>query len=188
MKTTQQLPSTREDLIELVKKGSRLKYLYFWGHRKSPDNRITQSCFSQWYHSPFTIDNISYPTAEHYMMAEKARLFKDSDTEARILAAKSPAEAKKLGRLVQNYNDEQWSNQRFHSVVQGNIAKFGQNPELAAFLKGTNKRVLVEASPVDPVWGVGLAADDSKIDNPRYWKGLNLLGFALMEVRENLNK
>jgi len=71
-------------------------------------------------------------------------------------------------------------------VVAGNLAKFSQNPDFRDFLLTTKNRILVEASPVDKIWGIGLAADDKKIENPRLWKGLNLLGFALMEVRKQL--
>lgn len=120
------------------------------------------------------------------MMAEKARLFQDHEIRDRILQATHPGEAKKLGRLVKGFENEQWEAKRFEIVVNGNIAKFSQNPALKNYILGTGKRVLVEASPRDRIWGIGLAANNPKAANPYEWHGLNLLGFALMEVRRNL--
>lgn len=120
------------------------------------------------------------------MMAEKARLFGDLDSVAEILAAGNPGEAKKLGRAVRNFDEKIWRQNRSRIVVEANLLKFGQNPELAAFLLNTGGRVLVEASPVDRIWGIGLAADNPAAQNPNLWKGLNLLGFALMDVRGRL--
>lgn len=121
------------------------------------------------------------------MMAEKAKLFKHEAMFQKIIACKSPAEAKKLGRQVENFNHDIWVENRFEIVKQANYYKFSQDPELAKFLKQTNKRVLVEASPVDTIWGIGLASDHDHAKIPNKWKGLNLLGFALMEVRDQLN-
>ena len=139
----------------MVSKGFRPKFLLFWGHRVPADGSVTKSCFSQWYPAPFEIDGLRYPTAEHFMMAEKARLFHDSEMEEKILQAKNPYQVKKFGRMVKNYDDRAWREQCFASVVRGNVAKFSQNTELGEFLKNTNKRILVEASPVDRIWGIG---------------------------------
>ncbi|MFT3777631.1 MAG: NADAR family protein [Ottowia sp.] len=166
--------------------GEEFSYLYFWGHRPRPDGAPSSSCFSQWYEAPFQLDGVSYSTAEHYMMAEKARLFGDSAALGRILAATSPGAAKTSGRQVIGFNDPTWNSHRFEIVVQGNFAKFNQNPRLAEFLRRTGDKVLVEASPVDSIWGIGLAADDPQASDPGSWQGLNLLGFALMIVRERL--
>ena len=73
---------------------------------------------------------------------------------------------------------------RFGIVVAGNRAKFARHPDLAAFLRGTAPRVLVAASPVDRIGGIGLAADDPRAADPATWRGLNLFGFALMQVRD----
>lgn len=173
-------------LLARTRRGERPKYLFFWGHQPEADGRIGKSCFSQWFESPFTLDAISYPTAEHLMMAEKARLFGDEAVCARILAARTPAEAKKLGRLISGFDEERWLQARFEIVVKGNHAKFSQNPALREFLLNTGERVLVEVSPVDAIWGIGLAADDPRAANPEQWRGLNLLGFALMAVRARL--
>jgi ribA/ribD-fused uncharacterized protein len=167
--------------------GDRIKYLFFWGHRPNADGSIGKTCFSQWFHSGFEIDNIYYPTAEHYMMAGKARLFNDPDTLTEILTSKHPRDAKQLGRKIANFNDRTWQAHRSQIVIDGNIAKFQQNPKLLAFLLGTQERVLVEASPNDRIWGIGMAEDHPDINNPHKWQGLNLLGFALMVARERLN-
>lgn len=173
-------------LIEQAKRGQRLKYIYFWGHQPKKDGSIGKTCFSQWFESSFTLGGITYLTAEHYMMAEKARLFEDQETLNQIIAAKSPALAKKLGREIRNFDDRLWDVRRFNAVVEGNLAKFSQNASLRDFLLKTEDRVLVEASPVDKVWGIGMAEDHPEIENPAMWQGLNLLGFALMEVRRQL--
>lgn len=173
-------------LIEQFKAKERIKYLFFWGHQPSKDRSITQSCLSQWWIEKFVVEGQSYSTAEHWMMAEKARLFNDNEILSRILQAKSPAEAKKLGRLVKNFDAKTWDDKKFEIVLHGNFYKFSQNTALKDFLLNTKERVLVEASPVDKIWGIGIAASDPKIENPLLWKGENLLGYALMEVRDKL--
>ncbi len=167
--------------------GKTVKYLFFWGHQPNKDGSIGKSCFSQWWEAEFTVENITYKTAEHYMMAEKARLFNCEEIRQKIIECKSPAAAKKLGRQVENFNSDIWNSHRFQIVVNGNYAKFSQNLALKEFLIQTKKRVLVEASPVDPIWGIGMAEDNEVSTNPKKWKGLNLLGFALMEVRDTIN-
>lgn len=179
---------TREALCAEIQQGLEPAWLMFWGHTRSKDGSLTKSCFSQWWDGhAFTHKGIRYTTAEHFMMAEKARLFGDEVTLSRILMARTPAEAKKLGRLVQGFDNEAWLDARWDIVVQGNLAKFGQIQELKTFLMQTGSRVLVEASPFDRIWGIGMAASTEGAEDPGRWKGLNLLGFALMEVRERLN-
>ena len=120
------------------------------------------------------------------MMAEKARLFNDREIRDRILQAQHPGEAKKLGRMVKSFNQALWEKERFDIVIKGNIAKFSQNEALRNYILGTKNRVLVEASPRDRIWGIGLTANDPKAENPYQWQGLNLLGFALMETRKSI--
>ncbi|KDN85447.1 NADAR family protein [Kitasatospora cheerisanensis] len=183
------LPSdsrTREQLIAAIASGGRPKYLHFWGHQPQRDGRIGPGSLSQWWPSPFTVDGVDYPTAEHWMMAGKARLFGDHEIVPRILGARTPAEAKKLGRLVAGFDPALWEAHRFDLVVAGSVAKFEQDEQLLDYLLRTGTRVLVEASPLDRIWGIGLAADDEKADSPDQWRGLNLLGFALMEARARL--
>ncbi|MFK8011958.1 MAG: NADAR family protein [Marinicellaceae bacterium] len=178
--------TNNQQLIDFINKGKKVYYVYFWGHRPSADGSISKSCFSQWYKVPFEINGYNYQTAEHYMMAEKARLFNDESVLNSILKAQSPGEAKKLGRLVNGFNQETWLEHRFDIVCRANYAKFSQNPKLKQYLINTGNKVLVEASPVDKIWGVGLAATHDHIHNPRLWKGLNLLGYALMVARKQL--
>lgn len=174
------------DAIRLVASGENPKYIFFWGHTPDRDGAITKSCFSQWWEASFEIDGFLYPTAEHYMMGAKARLFGDLDTFDRILKTKHPKQAKDLGRGVIGFNESIWLEHRFDIVIAANEAKFRQNPQLSDFLLSTGERILVEASPVDRIWGIGLAANDANASSPQHWKGLNLLGFALMEVRERI--
>ncbi len=166
--------------------GECLKYLFFWGHQPNKDGSIGASCFSQWWEQPFVAEGISYRTAEHWMMAGKARLFGDEEVLAKILAARSPGEAKKLGRQVRNFDPSLWESHRYGIVREGNLHKFTQHEALKNFLLGTGERVLVEASPYDQIWGIGLVQSAPGIENPHHWEGLNLLGFALMEVRDEL--
>jgi ribA/ribD-fused uncharacterized protein len=97
-----------------------------------------------------------------------------------------PREAKALGRQVRGFDEQLWARRRFDLVVAGNVAKFGQDPALRDYLLGTGERVLVEASPCDRVWGIGMGAADDLVTSPEHWRGLNLLGFALMEARRQL--
>lgn len=163
------------------------KFLFFWGHQPNKDGSVSKTCFSQWWLSDFEVEGITYNTAEHWMMAKKAELFKDQEILEKILKVDSPAEAKKLGREVRNYDDALWLANRFEIVKQGNYHKFSQNADLKTFLLNTKERVLVEASPVDAIWGIGMASDHKDVLIPEKWRGLNLLGFALMEVRDELN-
>jgi len=171
------------ELKQQLQKGKKFKYLFFWGHREKTKGTADKSCFSQWFPVGFTIDEVYYKTAEHYMMAEKARLFDASMVEP-ILNASSPNEVKKLGRKVKNFDDKIWSEHSFDAVVRGNMAKFSQNHKLQAFLLSTGTEVLVEASPYDRVWGIGMVAQDERACNPLKWDGENKLGFALMVVRD----
>jgi ribA/ribD-fused uncharacterized protein len=159
------------------------KYLFFWGHQSTRDGSVSKTCFSQWFQAGFTIDDVYYPTAEHYMMAEKARLFGDAEMRSQIINSTHPRQAKDFGRKVRNFDPVTWDTQRLPIVIAGNLAKFQQHPALQQFLVGTGDQVLVEASPVDKIWGIGLAADHPDAAHPEKWPGLNLLGIALMEVR-----
>lgn len=175
-----------EQLIQKMNRKERPKFLFFWGHQPSKDGSISASCFSQWWKSTFESDGQTYRTAEHWMMAKKAELF-DPERVEEILQAKSPAQAKAIGRLVTGFSQEVWDKHKYEIVRQGTLLKFSQNEELVTFLINTKKRILVEASPVDPIWGIGLAKDHRNASNPSKWRGENLLGFALMEVRDELD-
>ncbi|WP_200207511.1 NADAR family protein [Micromonospora coerulea] len=176
-------PRSVADLIETVQTGRRVKYLHFWGHQPQRDGSVGLGCLSQWWPAPFAVDGRTYATAEHWMMWHKAALFGDTGIAQRILTTAHPHRVKSLGRQVRGFDEATWVAHRYDIVVAGSVAKFGQHADLAAYLLGTGDRVLVEASPVDRVWGVGLAADDPRADDPTRWRGANLLGFALMEAR-----
>ena len=172
-------------LRRAVSSGSRPKFLFFWGHTPR-GSAVDKSCLSQWYEAPFLIDDEDYPTAEHWMMASKARLFGDEAVLEAILNSEHPGDAKKLGRKVRDFDQATWEAHRFEIVVTGNVAKFGQNPGLHNFLLNTGDRVLVEASPRDRIWGIGLDEKNPDAYDPGEWRGLNLLGFALAEARFRL--
>lgn len=178
--------SSRAELSHFLLGGGSAEYLFFWGHTPKKDGTITKTCFSQWFESSFQHGGLTYPTAEHFMMAEKARLFGDSLALEKILTASTPAKAKAAGREVSGFDDGKWAEHRWDIVLAANYAKFSQRPELGTFLLNTGDNVLVEASPVDAIWGIGLAAEDPNAEIVDEWKGLNLLGFALMEIRDRL--
>ncbi|GGN88792.1 hypothetical protein GCM10010112_72640 [Actinoplanes lobatus] len=177
---------TVDDLVVAEVTEQRLKFLFFWGHQPEHDGSIGAGCLSQWFPSPFTVDGTRFATAEHYMMWRKAVLFGDGAMAQRILAAGHPHEAKKLGGRVAGFDQRTWNDHRVPIVVAGNLAKFGGDPALRTYLLGTGDRILVEASPRDRIWGIGLSRDDDAASAPSRWRGLNLLGFALMRVREEL--
>lgn len=181
------VPRSVAELSERVERGERFKYVWFWGHRPPRGGGVGPGCFSQWWPSEFVVDGVRYATAEHWMMAGKARLFGDADAERRALEAVHPKQAKDAGRSVRGFDEAEWERHRFELVVQGSVHKFGADPRLRDYLLGTESRVLVEASPLDRVWGIGLAADDERAQDPARWRGMNLLGFALMEARQRLS-
>jgi len=175
-----------ETLRAWVRKGHRFDYLLFWGHRQKRAGVPDASCLSQWFSASFVVDGVKYATAEHWMMAGKARLFGDDEMLPAILEAPSPSEAKALGRRVRGFDEATWSDKRSRLVVEGNVAKFSQNAAMKQFLLNTGRRVLVEASPRDRIWGIGMGASNPDATKPQKWRGKNLLGFALMEARAQL--
>jgi ribA/ribD-fused uncharacterized protein len=188
MVTTAADARSADQLCSLIQGGAQPKYLLFWGHRPPSAGGVGKGCLSQWWPAEFTVDGLAYLSAEHFMMAGKALLFGDEETAARIRRAPHPGTAKALGRQVRGFSEQLWAERRFDLVVMGNLAKFGQHPDLREFLLGTGGRVIAEASPRDKIWGIGLAADDERAMSPQRWPGLNLLGFALMEVRHRLRE
>lgn len=174
----------RPTLIKRIEAGEHFSYVCFWGHSVPKDGSIGKTCFSQWYPAAFEVEGNCYPTAEHWMMAAKARLFGDDEMLAQILGAPDPRSAKALGRKVRNFDDKVWKTNARRLVTEGNVYKFSQNNDLRLFLKSTGDAVLVEASPRDCIWGIGLGQDNPRALDPVTWRGQNLLGFALMDVRE----
>jgi ribA/ribD-fused uncharacterized protein len=179
------VPLDLQTLCDAVRAGRRFSYRSFWGHQ-APRGRLTDACFSQWWPSPFAVDGHTFPTAEHFMMFAKARLFGDDPTAERVLTAASPRLAKDLGREVKGFSEERWAALRFDVVTVGNLAKFEQTPALGAHLLGTGEAVLVEASPDDLIWGIGLHRGEEGAGDPLRWRGLNLLGFAVTRARRLL--
>jgi ribA/ribD-fused uncharacterized protein len=177
-----------EELVRLEEAGTMPELLLFWGHRppRADGRGVGLGCLSQWYPAAFTVDGVRYATAEHHMMAAKARLFGDAEAERLVLASDDPGKAKGAGRRVRHFDEDTWAVHRYDLVVAANAAKFGQHSALRNFLLGTGERVLVEASPTDTVWGIGLSAAQPEARYPSRWRGLNLLGFALMDVRASL--
>jgi ribA/ribD-fused uncharacterized protein len=171
-----------------IENGFQPDYLFFWGHTEKIPAVTDKSCFSQWWPSPFTVEGITYPTAEHWMMAKKALIFGDKENFDLILRANKPAMAKQLGRAVKNFDPAVWEAMAYELVVEGNLHKFSQSENLKNFLLNTGDRIIVEASPVDFIWGIGLSKDHAATRNPFQWKGTNLQGFALMEVRDIIKK
>jgi ribA/ribD-fused uncharacterized protein len=144
------------------------------------------SPFSQWYRCNFIVDDQPFICAEQFMMHGKAVLFGDPDVAAEILAADHPKTHKALGRKVKNFDGGVWERERLRIVKAGNRAKFTQNEELLATLLATQGTTLVEASPYDKIWGIGLAEGDPRAQDPSTWRGQNLLGYVLTELRDEL--
>jgi ribA/ribD-fused uncharacterized protein len=146
----------------------------------------TQSPFSQWHPCFFEVEGITYQSAEQYMMHQKALLFGDEGVAQEILQAQHPREQKALGRKVKNFEAEVWNNHCKAIVYTGNYAKFTQNEHLKAELLKTAGTTLVEASPSDTIWGIGLDENDANAYSRETWRGTNWLGEILTQLREDL--
>ena len=141
---------------------------------------------SNWYLSDFSINGICFTSMEQYMMYQKAVCFQDENIAEQILATKDVAKIKELGRCVSGYNDQYWNGVRQIIVYEGLFAKFTQNELLKKQLKDTQDAILAECAVKDRIWGIGLSMNDSNRLKPELWKGQNLLGFALMMVRNKI--
>ena len=177
--------------IETIKKILRekpdTKIIYFWGHTRESKN-MTTACFSQWYDCYFIVEDKQYHTTEQYMMANKALLFGDFEMYQEIMQSYNPHDCKKLGRKVRGFEPELWDISKYDIVVKGNKAKFSQNENLREFLLSTGDAILVEASPYDKIWGIGLDREQAEKGGVEQWNGENLLGCALMETRDWLRE
>ena len=178
------LEQIRKEFLE----GRSLEYTMFWGHQPSADGSITKSCFSQWWKADFWSVANTYCCMEQFMMANKALLFRDEEIYEKILQSNDPKQMKALGRKVKNFDEIVWNEIKYTIVLNGNYLKFSQNPELREFLLSTGDSVIAEASPYDGIWGIKMKQTDENILNPLKWRGENLLGFALMEVRDEIRR
>jgi ribA/ribD-fused uncharacterized protein len=169
-----------------VQNGETIKYFFFWGHKQQNPAVVDKSCLSQWFPTAFEVEGTLYHTAEHWMMAQKARLFNDPEALEEILKTTKPGTAKAWGRKVKNFDAAVWKANAYDMVVAGNVHKFSQHEPLKEFLFTTGNKVIVEASPRDFIWGIGLGQDRKEAQDPHTWRGTNWLGFALMEVRDKL--
>ena len=174
---------TKDIIIRQYNDKNALDFVFFW---KTSKLTLDEGCFSQWQKSFFTVGDIEYFCAEQFMMAYKADLFNDLIALEKILNSHHPKDIKELGRSIMNFDENIWNNNKYSIVLTGNYHKFKQNEEMKLILLNTKNNIIVEASHYDKIWGIALPDDDINIKNPNYWKGENLLGFALMEVRDML--
>ena len=160
-------------------------HVFFYGHKP---NSLGVHIFSQFYQCSFTDPETrkTYTSAEQWMMEHKALHFGDHEVAAQIMTCTDPAQIKALGRKVRGFDDAKWDTVKFKIVVKGNTLKFSQNSGFKTRLASTGDKIIVEASPHDKVWGIGLSKEDAIKTNPSDWPGQNLLGLALMEVRDSL--
>jgi len=143
-----------------------------------------KGCFSQWKNAPFSVDGVNYLNNEMWMMFQKASVFQDYETGAKILETTHPREAKELGRKVRGFNQQIWDQVKFGIVYSGTYHKFNFHKELREILFQTEGLLIVEANPFDVIWSCGLSEENPDISDRAKWKGKNLLGWALTSVRE----
>lgn len=161
-------------------------FCFFWGHTPAKDGLITENCLSQWWKCDFMEDHILFCCSEQYMMYHKALLFADYEYAQKIIVSSDPKEIKEFGRLIRGFDEKRWDENKQNIVLQGNLLKFSQNSELKQFLLETENKILVEASPYDCIWGIGMRKGSEGICEPGSWKGQNLLGFAIMDARDRI--
>lgn len=180
---------TRNLLMQEAAEDRRRDMCLFWGHHPAGDGRITESCLGQWWMQEFWYSaGERYCCMEQFMMEQKAKLFEDEEIRQQIMDSHAPHEIQKLGRKVKGFDQALWDEAKYTIVLNGNWRKFSQNRDLRDFLLSTGDSILVEASPYDAIWGIRLSADSPDSRNPSQWQGSNLLGFALMEVRDELHR
>ena len=156
----------------------------------SNDNMVWfwQGPFSNFHSCEFTEDGLRYNCSEQYFMAKKALLFKDIEMYNKIMSTNNPKSQKSYGRKVKNFDDKIWYLECEKIMYNANLLKYSQNEELQKLLLQTENKELVEASPYDKIWGVGLGPRDKNIIDKNKWKGLNKLGKVLIKVRYNIKK
>lgn len=175
------------DLIvtEKVNKIERDK-IFFWGHTSNKKDRVGKECLSQWYMKDFNVGHIAYCCMEQYLMSKKALLFGDEESNNKIMESRDQRVIKQLGREVKNFDEKVWNQFKMPIVLTGNYYKFSQVESLRKYLLSTGNKILVEASPYDKIWGIGMGENEARLCEIEEWKGKNLLGFALMIIRDEL--
>lgn len=182
VKYKMELSNNIEKVIKRYDSGENIEFVVFFSHRPNKKGTVSRNCLSNFYIAPFTIDGITFICNEQWMMYNKAMLFGDKETANKIMKSTDQVEIKHLGREVKNFDPNIWEQHKVDIVYKGAFAKFSQNEKLRDYLLATGDSILAEGSPMDRVWGIGLRHST----NPHEWRGTNLLGFILMEVRENL--
>lgn len=172
-----------QSIIDRYNAGEKLDFIFFWGPGEAEQPR---NCFNQWSRHCLLKDGFLYTSAEQAMMAEKALLFKDIGTLAKILVCPDPRNVKLLGRQVRGYDEKIWEANRVEIVTEISYQKFKLNAEARDFLLSTKGKILVEASPLDKIWGIKMAESNPSVLDPNKWLGLNCLGESLMNARDRL--
>lgn len=155
------------------------KYVFFW---------VNADVYSNWHKSQFYMNGQRFANSEQAMMYEKAKLMGDREVMTAVLATTDPKEIKALGRTVAPWDQIAWECNRLHIMTEVCYAKFTSTDALRNELLSTGNRTIVEASPYDTIWGIGMKENDEGVDDPENWNGLNLLGIALMNVRTRLKE
>ena len=151
------------------------KFTFFWE---------SDSPFSNWYACPFVHNGIEYNCSEQYMMYKKAILFGDHEVAEMIMEQSSPRKQKFLGRQVRGYVDEIWMDNCQDIMVPGLVSKFIQDTYSLNCILETGDSIIVEASPYDKIWGIGMTKNDPRATDPTQWEGKNFLGNVLMRARD----
>lgn len=151
----------------------------FWGWKDE---------FSNFFPAKIRMMNYEFATSEHVFMYIKATYFNDTEAMNKISSLKNPAKAKEIGRRIKFFDEDEWVDYRETAMYLANYEKYRQNPELLKLLLDTGNRILAEASPIDCIWGIGYSVDDEEAYAPNKWRGINLLGNILMELREDFRK
>ena len=159
------------------------RFLFFSEYTNNSHN-VNKTCFSNFYPAQFVDDKgITFHNSEQYLMYHKALLFNDIQIANNILSVKTPSTIKKLGRAVRNFNESKWVECRRQIMGDGLYFKFNQNQDMKNFLLSTGDLILVEASPYDTIWGIGLSETNAMNTSEYQWRGQNLLGKSLMDIR-----
>lgn len=157
-----------------------MEKLFFWGHTEH-DSKVTKACLSNFYPCEFVFNGKMFHFSEQCFMYQKAMLFNDFEIAEQILNETDVRKIKALGRKVKNFNNELWDIHKENFMYNACYAKFSQDTELKDFLLSTGNSEIIEASPVDNIWGIGFSSDKA-MENIDKW-GQNLLGKCLMKVR-----